>query len=245
MPFPTISVVNESTVVSDADLALWTEAVQRQINEHLKPIWDLGATLNIVSGRTALDPKDWWLVVLDDSDDADDLGYHEVNPKGQPLGKVFARSDLNCGATVSNTFSHEVLEMLGDPSIVGCTLNSAGTRVYANENCDACEADQFGYTITVAGTDVLVSDFVTPEWFNDNPSAPVDRVFDYGQHCSAPFQVLPGGYCSYMDLTQAGTGWQELTVDGRNIAACEPTGSRLDRRRRFSGTNYRKFSTKH
>jgi hypothetical protein len=174
MPFPTISVVNESTVVSDADLALWTEAVQRQINEHLKPIWDLGATLNIVSGRTALDPKDWWLVVLDDS-----------------------------------------------------------------------EADQFGYTITVAGTDVLVSDFVTPEWFNDNPSAPVDRVFDYGQHCSAPFQVLPGGYCSYMDLTQAGTGWQELTVDGRNIAACEPTGSRLDRRRRFSGTNYRKFSTKH
>jgi hypothetical protein len=42
---------------------------------------------------------------------------------------------------------------------------------------------------------VLISDFVLPAWFTGDPGP-----YDYRHHCTAPFQVLPDGYCSiYQD----------------------------------------------
>ncbi|UIF89492.1 hypothetical protein KAF44_29135 (plasmid) [Cupriavidus necator] len=48
--------------------------------------------------RPAMDPNHhdgtWWLVILDDSDQANAYGYHDVTNDGLPLGKVFAKADM-------------------------------------------------------------------------------------------------------------------------------------------------------
>ena len=104
----------------------------------------------------------WWLVILDDSDQAGALGYHDLTPDGLPIGKIFAASDLKAGDSWSVTASHELLEMLADPNInLTVFVQDADTTgtLYAYEVCDACEDDSFGYKIN---SNVLVSDFVYP-----------------------------------------------------------------------------------
>jgi hypothetical protein len=101
-----------------------------------------------------------------------------------PLGKVFARLDLRSGASWTVTLSHELLEMLADPWINWCAQGS-DSRVYALEVCDEVEADVLGYEID----GVLVSDFVTPAWFDP---AQAD-CFDFKRHISRPLQLASGG----------------------------------------------------
>ena len=77
------------------------------------------------------------------------------------MGKVFAKTDLQYNSSWTVTASHELLEMLGDPEInlgVFVQPNAQTGRLYAYENCDACESDNYGYQIG----NILVSDFVFP-----------------------------------------------------------------------------------
>jgi len=55
------------------------------------------------------------LAVLDNADQGVVLGYHDLSNQGQPMGKVFAGTDLQYGADVGVTLSHETLEILIDP----------------------------------------------------------------------------------------------------------------------------------
>jgi hypothetical protein len=145
--------------------------------------------------------------VLDNSDQAGALGYHDVTNEGLPLGKVFAGSDLASGYKVSVTFSHELLEILVDPEINRCVflLRSDGSGlIVAYESCDAVEADKLGYEID----GVTVSDFVTPRWFMPGFPGP----YDFLEHCTKPLQLLTGGYISVFDVTK-GAGWQQVTAD--------------------------------
>ena len=106
-------------------------------------------------------PDGWWQIsVTDNPDQAGALGYHELTSRGTPLGKVFAGLDLQSGASWTVTLSHELLEMLADPWINWCAQGANG-KIYALEVCDAVEADKLGYDID----GVLVSDFITPSWF--------------------------------------------------------------------------------
>jgi len=82
----------------------------------------------------------WWLVSLDDSDQASALGYHDMTSEGLPLGKVFGTTNLKFGTNWTVTASHELLEMLGDPSInltVFIQSNSAAGRLYAYDDENA------------------------------------------------------------------------------------------------------------
>ena len=99
-----------------------------------RPVWGIDA--EIISTDTPMDadgPPDitnmWQLIILDDSDQADALGYHELTAAGLPLGKVFAGSDIADGASWQVTASHELLEMLIDPQINAVTEvdNADGT----------------------------------------------------------------------------------------------------------------------
>ena len=67
------------------------------------------------------------------------------------------------------TLSHELLEMLADPWINWCAQGDDG-KIYALEVCDAVEADRMGYEID----GVLVSDFITPSWFEPTHADRVD-----------------------------------------------------------------------
>lgn len=117
MPNIKIAVINASTVVKDADVKTALPAFQSQVSDDFAPVWGIDATLRFVPSGSKPNAGEWWLAVLDDSDQAGALGYHDLTKDGLPLGKVFAKTDLTYGEKWSVTFSHELLEMLGDPNI--------------------------------------------------------------------------------------------------------------------------------
>lgn len=208
-----LSIINNSTVLTDAQAQAIVDPLQYQISVHFVPIWGRYAKVKFVPKGQTPAPGSWWLTVFDTSDQAGALGYHDLTPEGLPLGKVFAKSDLDNGYSWTVTVSHEALEMLADPWINLAALDENNNRAYAYEVCDACEADNFGYK--VGG--LLLSDFVTPQWFQQGLSAPGAK-FDYMGHIKGPLQLLPGGYIGYFDYTSA-NGWQQLNADHKSPAS--------------------------
>jgi len=200
-----IAIVNQSTVLTDAQVTQAVDAIQIQVLRDFAPIWGKVAKLWTFSKETVVPPAYWQLVITDDADVADALGYHETTASGQPLGKVFAQTTIAAGLNWSVTISHELLEMLVDPWInVAAEFDDATgapTKFYSSECCDAPEDDQFAYLIN----GISVSDFVTPAWFMPGMPGP----YDFQKHITAPFQLLSGGYIGELDVTAA-AGWQQI-----------------------------------
>jgi hypothetical protein len=227
-----IAVLNESTVVKDADVQAWVTAQQIQISRDFAPIWGVDATLNFYPSKVP--PSDsWQLVILDDSDQADALGYHELTAAGLPLGKVFAASDIQAGMSWTVTASHEQLEMLIDPWINECVVvntSNGTTAFFAKEVCDAVEADSLGYIISKGSypgvtADVLLSDFVYPAWFVPGATGKVDFL----GHITSPFQIAAGGYIGVITLT-ANEQWTQIQANRKPGGPAAPRGSRRWRR---------------
>jgi hypothetical protein len=205
-----ISVINSSTVLQDSDITPVVDALQQQVSNDFYPTWGINAELNFIPSGKTPPPGTWWLTILDDSDQAGALGYHDLTPDGLPIGKVFAATDLKIGTSWSVTTSHELLEMLADPNInltvlVQTNSQTAGT-LYAYEVCDACEDDSLGYNIG----NVLVSDFVLPSWFESFRS-PNSTQFDKQNLITQPLQLLKGGYIGAFDIS-SGSGWYQVTA---------------------------------
>src|SRR5216683_5420888 len=225
-----ISIINQSTVLTDDQVIPVVGALQKQVTNDFRPVWGVDAELQFVPSGTQPPAGTWWLSILDDSDQANALGYHDLTSDGLPIGKVFAGTDLKLGNSWSVTASHELLEMLADPNInltvlVQSDNQTAGT-LYAYEVCDACEADTLGYKIG----DVLVSDFVLPAWF-ESFRAPNSTQFDRQSQITAPLQLLPGGYIGAFDIS-AGSGWHQVTAEKTpaSILSRGNVGSRRERR---------------
>jgi hypothetical protein len=215
MAVTTVSVMNPSTVMKDSEVEALLPAMQTQLKRDFLPAWNIQAKLVFVPKGQKPAPGSWWLSVLDNSDQAGALGYHDVTNEGLPLGKVFAGTDLANGYIVSVTFSHELLEMLADPEINQCVFLQRTNRtglIVAYEVADPVEADEIGYDID----GVTVSDFVTPHWFMPGFPGPYDHL----KHCTKPLELRPGGYISVFDVTR-GTGWQQLAAQ-RDLNLMEP-----------------------
>jgi hypothetical protein len=197
-------------------------ALQKQLDRDFAPIWGFSARLfGPLPGGQPVPDKGWWqLVLLDDSDQAGALGYHDLTPEGMPLGKVFVAEDMKYGQSWTVTASHELLELLCDPNTSLCAY--ANGTVYSFEIADACEDGQFAYSID----GVLVSDFVTPNWFK--PHAPATARFDYGRHVTAPFQLLSGGYIGIYNHQGFWT-----TINARGKIEPPKPGRRTERRQRW------------
>ena len=231
MALPVIAITNESTVLTDDQVRAVLPALSKQVTNDFRAYWGVDASLVFLPKGEALTDGWWQIVILDDPDQAGALGYHELSSVGSPLGKIFARLDLQAGSSWTVTLSHELLEMLGDPEIDTCKQAADG-KFYALEVSDAVEADNLGYQID----NVLVSDFVTPRWFNDQVEC--DR-YSFKQNVTKPLELAPGGYISVFDNGQ----WSQLTeqallASGREMAAAAQTvhpGSRRDRRIRRLG----------
>lgn len=230
---PTVQIINNSTVISNAALQPIVDAVQIQVSRDFSPVWNMNANLSLLPEGQNPDPKAWWLLIADDSDQAKALGYHDFTNGGLPLGKVFAKTDIMSGSSVSVTISHETLEVLGDPFLSNCIIQADGARFWAAEVCDAVESDQFGYEITLpSGATVLVSDFQTRAWFGSCPATSNGvTIYDFARHCTMPFEILQSGYQSFFDTRSA--QWLEATTDQRSVAARKQYGSRYEIRRRF------------
>jgi hypothetical protein len=224
-----ISVINESTVLTDADVTPVIAALQQQVTNDFRPVWGTDAELKIVPQGTQPPAGSWWLVILDDSDQAGALGYHDLTSDGLPMGKIFAASDLKAGTSWTVTASHELLEMLADPNINLTVFvqdaNTTGT-LYAYEVCDACEDDSFSYQIN----NIEVSDFVYPAWF-ESFRAQGSTQFDFRNQIHDPLQLMAGGYIGIFSVTN-GTGWQQQTAEKHplNLKSRGHVGSRRERR---------------
>ena len=85
-----VAVLNRSTSVQPDEAGRVTDALRKQVRTDYAAGWEIGAAVEIDLRDRA--PSDaWQLVLLDDSDQADALGYHDLTETGRPLGKVFVR----------------------------------------------------------------------------------------------------------------------------------------------------------
>lgn len=222
---PALALVNRSTIVADAELPAVAAALQRQLEEHFAPQWGFTASTLAVPSTEEPPAWAWWIVLLDDADAANVLGYHDVTPTGRPLGKVFARTSQWYRVPWSVIASHELLEMLADPGVNLTAFNWAASQsglLYAVEVADPVN----GLSYDIDG--VRVSDFVFPSWyrvFDPDNNGP----YDFLTACREPFTLGLGGF---QLLAQWGsTGWEFVTATGAIAsAAAPPTGSRRERR---------------
>jgi hypothetical protein len=217
MSLPVIAITNASTCVTDAQVEAVLPALQQQVSQDFKAYWNLDCVLTFLAKDEKLTTGWWQIVVTDNPDQAGALGYHEMTSEGSPLGKVFAALDIQNGSSWTVTLSHELLEMLADPWINWCAVGS-DEKIYALEVCDAVEADALGYEID----GVLLSDFVTPAWFEPTEA---DRM-DFQKRVAEAQELAAGGYISVLDPKR---GWVQIT-SGQSQGPQAPQGSRRQRR---------------
>jgi hypothetical protein len=159
----TIAIVNQSTVVSNADAATWAAAIQRQVHEDLAPAWKIDAD---VLFQDAASDDAWVCSIVDGPLDAGTpLGTHAVRDNGAPGCTVNARIILALQTgDVSKHLSHEILEMLVDPWLSNVSFTPSnlpnGVIIYLREICDPVWAA--GYAID----GVSVADFTLPEFWD-------------------------------------------------------------------------------
>jgi hypothetical protein len=200
------------------------KALQKQVDDHFARAWGITAKLAFIRGEMAGESAEimmqncssahgaWWLVLLDNSDMAGFRGYHAVTLEGRPIGKVFTENDHRYGREWTMSASHELLEMLVDPSLnltVFRPNDNGGGQLYSYEICDPCDADK--YVIEVDKERVWVSNFVYPEWFEEfrRQDGKTTFMYDPSSTVSAPFELRPGGYVNVLDIP-TGTGWRQI-----------------------------------
>ena len=191
-PTQIISVFNQSTKVSDADVEKATLAVSKQLSRDVAPFWGLVPALEFVRKGGKPSPDSSPCVISDRPDVEGALGYHDEGRDGVSYIKVFCDPIFNSGGTaltgslsVSAVLSHEVLELVGDGP-ANRWVDGPDGKDYAFELCDAVE-DTFYQVDSVA-----VSNFLLPAFF-DPQASPQSRL-DFLGLLSKPFSLTPGGY---------------------------------------------------
>lgn len=126
--------------------------------------------------------------VLDTPEQDGYLGYHDLLPNGRAVAYVYWKPIRDNGGTLhiganslSQTISHELLEMLGDPY---CNFwADFGDLEDAVELCDRVEGDSYD----IDG--IAVSNFLGPRAFR-----PGDGPYDHLGLLKHPFDLTAGGY---------------------------------------------------
>lgn len=224
---PAIAVINASTVIGDAEIRGYLPAFEQQWNRDLQPIWSTDrASFSFVPKGQAPAAGAWWLVFLDNSDQARNLAYHDLTNEGLPVSKVFVKTLQADKASVSVGASHELCEMAVDPWLNSAYQDTNG-KFWAGEICDPVQHDQYGYKIG----QVLVTDFVTPAWFGHKYA---QGAIDLQGHVKAPFEVLEAGYAQVFHHKD---GWRQLNgsdaVSGEHALRPSSGSRRLRRSRRL------------
>jgi hypothetical protein len=181
---PTIACFNLAATPLGVDLDKLIDAMQVYVEKYVAPVWGTPAKLVKSSGPIA---NAWSMVFLDNADVADALAYHDLNPDGLPLAKVFVETTLKNGDPVSVTASHELVEMLVDPAINLYTSGPNDKLMYFYECADPVESLSF----SVNG--IPMCDFVYPAYF-ESFRKPGSVQFDQMKQVTKPFQILKGGY---------------------------------------------------
>jgi hypothetical protein len=230
-----IDIINETTMITDADMLQKIKAIQAQVDIDLPKAWAVSPIkLYPVSKGQSPTKNHWWIVLLDNSDIAGALGYHTLTNQGLPCGKVFPGTCIQYKTDWGVDLSHEVLEALIDPYCQLCAQDENGV-FWAYEVGDPVESDASGYHKLVEGVQVLVSDFVYPAWFD--PSA-TGKQFSHNNSVTQPFTLASGGYAS--QLLVGASSWSQVFGD-----TIRPMKVGTRRYQRFVGRKAWEWSTAH
>jgi hypothetical protein len=183
---PTIACVNLASDPLGVDWAKLVQVLDEYANVFAK-VWGTPAHVIAAPDGKSIPAGDWGLVFLDNADQPNALGYHDLTQDGLPLSKIFVRTTTQDGQKVSVTATHELAEMLVDPGIQMGAIGPDGHTWYAYETADAVEQEEF----QIQG--VAVSNFVYPAWF-EGFRKPNSTKFDHLDGCTEAFELRPGGY---------------------------------------------------
>jgi hypothetical protein len=186
----------QPSALPDADAANIVEALNLQ-NKDVVATWGAAkqASHVLVASAAAAPAGAMLAYFLYNSDVAGALGYHDVDPNGNPYIRVFVETILSNGGTtltgslsVSVCAGHEADEEDVDPSCTA-TATAGNGDTWALEVSDPVESSS--YNVTLAdGSQIAVSDFVYPSFFDPQGTAP----FDHTGVITAPFTIAQGGY---------------------------------------------------
>ncbi len=225
MNFSKVALINQANggAVPPATLRRYAAALQHQVDNHVAPAWDVHADISVLDAGAVLPPGTLPLNIV--SSIAGRAGVH-TNYQGQPAAEA-----VN-GEQLSITLSHELLELLVDPSGT-CFKQARDLDPYSGrqqvnylvEVCDPCAV--FSYDID----GVQVSDFVLPSFYDPNATGQVD----FADFLARPLSVPLGCYISWLDPDDY--RWHELQPDGTYLVGTKPGLSRDDRDAAFGDAN--------
>jgi hypothetical protein len=214
-----IAVINQSTVVTDADGQSMVTAINTLLPRFCKD-WGIPQSVAVyVSSKntTGIPIK---IFIKDISYIENALGYHDLK-NNVSVGYVFAKTILlygggvlsspNGNMSISQTLAHEIFELLVDPyANVWADLGDSRT-FFAYEVCDPVDSNPLVVQIpsptktpfvfdpvirkmvpsSSVKIKVQLADWVLPAWFN--PQSTVGP-FNHANTLKGPFTVSSGGY---------------------------------------------------
>lgn len=190
---PTIWLRRKTSLLTDEQVYRIAVACHHQVFFDLAPVWaTLSRPVKVLRPGRKVPSKDY-VLDLCDSSEGGTLGYHTELEGDVVAGVVGVGTVLDQGGSdiltgklsVSSVVSHEVCEMVVNPTISGWSDTGKGWLV-ATEVCDPVQCDYY----EIDG--VSVSNFVTPDFFS--PIQTVGDKYDHMGTLTKPFQIAAGGY---------------------------------------------------
>jgi hypothetical protein len=203
-----ITIANISSTISQHDLNAAVAAISNQVCHDFGPEWGVQAilrstVLNLHNKKRAPISaiQDAVIYVGDESKDPTTgvkgaLGYHSDNHANIPYGFIYLDVCAKYKENWTCTLSHEVLELLADPSaaltVTGPAPKGMARNVYYDlEVCDPTQGD----TYDING--ITVSNFVTKAYFGMFGGQ--TNQTNFMNLKLAPLGLRPGGYLQYED----------------------------------------------
>jgi hypothetical protein len=240
-----ITVENRQTVLSPKDLfgAIWS--VKYQVAYHYnRSAWVLNKIARpgmVVPLPTGMKPPtgSWNVILLDDADQEGALGYHDDEAGTKiPFAEVFCRTSQQDGVQPAEVLSHEILEMLVDPTVEDVRpyveLNPVNDMFYIVEVGDPVQGCGYDIGAPEGRTcGVIVADFALPAWWRlPNPAASALGPFSFRHSVSKAYELAPAGY---MSVYPKGTNEEWKQIYGQDTAAAGKAAARDSKHMSYHG----------
>jgi len=188
-----IALISKLKGIPRARLLRVARAVETQVNRDFAPFWKKRCKIHVMDESQPL-PKSWWPITIKArTPKPTSDGYHDVK-QGRPFAFVFYSRSWPL------TFSHEVLEMLGNPFAKNTVKGPwppphHQTRIvhYDMEMCDPVEDARYGYLID----GIKLSDFITPAYFGLKSKEP--QRFSFRRTLHAAYTLSRKGFQGFTD----------------------------------------------
>jgi hypothetical protein len=192
----TVAIIPRGVPLAMPELSLVASAINVQVTRDLAPAWHVQA--NVAAFPDDTEPLAHGFVpvyVVADTGGSDGVHRHPDS------GTIFALVRYSPGMRWSLAASHEILELLVDPTL-HFTLpgplagQPAVTVQYLVEICDPCEGSDYAYLADDAHG-IYVSDFCLPSfyWKSPSPTGP----YSLQDSLSGPGTIASGGRLTWRD----------------------------------------------